>query len=117
MVVISIRPDLFVGIWKSASRIVQKGVRVFRESLHEGVKVASMLKDDVDEGVTHIWGQKKKHEASEEKHKDEDETHLNDSASEKVTEDSAFVQETTPADDFHYSSVSHYHCLEPVIMH
>ena len=68
--------------------------------------MASMLKDDVDEGVTHIFGQNTKHEASQEKNKDEDETHLNEDASEKVTEDSASEPETTPADNLLYSSVS-----------
>ena len=44
------------GVWKSASRMVRQGVHVFRESLQEGVKVAQMLKEDVDDGVTQIWG-------------------------------------------------------------
>ncbi|CAG7731192.1 unnamed protein product [Allacma fusca] len=69
-----------LGILKSASQIVRKGVHVFRESLHEGVKVAQMLKQDMNEGVTHIWGQK-------DANKDEpDEVDEN----KEPTEDSAF---------------------------
>lgn len=31
-----------------------KGVHKFRESLHEGVKVAHLLREDVDEGVAKL---------------------------------------------------------------
>jgi len=41
-------------MWQAASRILGKGVHKFRESLREGVKVAHMLKDDVDEGVAKL---------------------------------------------------------------
>jgi hypothetical protein len=41
-------------MWQSASRLLGKGVHKFRESLREGVKVAHMLKDDMDEGVAKL---------------------------------------------------------------
>jgi hypothetical protein len=41
-------------VWQSASRMLGKSVHKFRESLHEGVKVAHLLKDDVDEGVAKL---------------------------------------------------------------
>lgn len=47
------------GIWKRAKKMVQEGVHRFRESLHEGVKVAQMLKEDVDEGVAHLLPSRK----------------------------------------------------------
>ena len=47
-------------MWKTASRMVRKGVHMFRESLHEGVKVAQMLKEDVDEGVALLTTNNKK---------------------------------------------------------
>lgn len=41
-------------VWQSASRMLGKNVKKFRESLHEGVKVAYLLQDDVSEGVAKL---------------------------------------------------------------
>lgn len=44
-------------MWKSAGRMVSKGLRMFRESLLEGAKVAHMFKEDLDEGMSTIMRQ------------------------------------------------------------
>ncbi|CAL8111692.1 unnamed protein product [Orchesella dallaii] len=40
-----------------ASKMLGRGIRMFRESLLEGAKVAHMFKEDLDEGVTSIMRQ------------------------------------------------------------
>lgn len=49
-------------MWQSANRMLGKSVHKFRESLHEGVKVATLLKDDVDEGVSKLGLKKNQHD-------------------------------------------------------
>lgn len=48
---------LSVFSWKTASRMLTKGLRLFRDSLLEGAKVAHMFKEDVGEGVSSIMRQ------------------------------------------------------------
>lgn len=50
--------DGFAGnVWKRASRMLSKGLRMVRESLVEGAKVAHMFKEDFDEGMSTIMRQ------------------------------------------------------------
>jgi len=44
------------SFWETASRHLASGIHKLRESLHEGVRVAALLREDVDEGMSHIKG-------------------------------------------------------------
>lgn len=56
--------------WKTAGWMLTRGLRMFRESLLEGAKVAHMFKEDLDEGMSSIMRQNRGVKPDPESHND-----------------------------------------------